>query len=91
MTATQTPAGGHAADENATPPSSEREAPTAPPAGHANDDAFCSDCLSLMIEDDGAGHLCPACDVHGDCEDFPCSGYDGSTCVLNAPLGSRSA
>lgn len=54
-------------------------------------DAFCEDCLSLMVEDNGAGHLCPACDEHpsSDCgSGFPCSGFDGKPCVLNAPLGS---
>lgn len=53
-------------------------------------DAFCADCETLMIEDNGAGHLCPVCDTHpaSDCGDnFPCSGFDGKPCVLNARAG----
>ncbi len=59
-------------------------------------DAFCAECGSLMVNDAGAGHLCPACDQHpiSDCgSDFPCSGEDlhlrdGShrPCVLNRPI-----
>lgn len=55
-------------------------------------DAFCAECLSLMVEDNGAGHLCPVCDDHlsSECEGgFPCSGFDGKPCVLNTPLGTR--
>lgn len=54
--------------------------------------AFCSECESLMVADDGAGYLCPACDSHEDCTDFPCSGEQGLRavipCVLNRPLGT---
>lgn len=39
---------------------------------------YCADCHAqgreqLMIKDRDAGHLCPVCDVHDDCSDFPCS------------------
>lgn len=52
---------------------------------------YCADCTSrgidtVMVNDDGAGYLCPVCDVHprGQCGNgFPCSGYDGKPCVLN--------
>lgn len=50
---------------------------------------YCADCEArgvdtAMLEDDGAGHLCPVCDVHDDCEDFPCSGEDGTRTPLCA-------
>lgn len=54
----------------------------------AETDAFCEDCLSLMVDDYGAGHLCPVCDAHPSCGEFPCSGGYGPPCVLNAPIGS---
>lgn len=52
---------------------------------------YCADCgeqgvETLMIEDNGAGHLCPIHDKHprGQCgNDFPCSGWDGRPCVMN--------
>lgn len=47
---------------------------------------YCADCNARMVDDDGAGDLCPVCDVHprGQCGNgFPCSGYDGKPCVLN--------
>jgi len=54
-------------------------------------DALCSECSTLMVEDRGAGHLCPVCDDHPiwDCGTaFPCSGLPGlreiDPCVLNA-------
>lgn len=59
---------------------------TTPPLTAEHEDAFCANCLSLMVEDHGAGHLCPVCDEHDDCDDFPCSGFDGDACVLNQPL-----
>lgn len=61
-------------------------------SGQGAMDAFCSTCNSLMVEDDGAGYLCPACDAHPSTacgQAFPCSGLDGSPCALNAPIGSR--
>lgn len=50
-------------------------------------DAFCSECLSLMVDDHGAGHLCPVCDEHDDCDTAPCSGdAELGPCALNKPL-----
>ncbi len=55
-----------------------------------HEDATCADCGSLMVDDHGSGHLCPACDQHDDCDGFPCSGTHrvSDPCVLNKPLGS---
>lgn len=42
-----------------------------------------------MVEDNGAGELCPSCDWHDDCGDFPCSGEPGTRtplCVLRADI-----
>jgi hypothetical protein len=37
-----------------------------------------------MSTDSDAGALCPRCDAHDDCADFPCTGDDEVTCTLRA-------
>lgn len=55
-------------------------------------DIYCAECEAegretVMVEDNGAGHLCPIHDAHptAECGDeFPCSGFDGKPCALNS-------
>jgi hypothetical protein len=46
---------------------------------------YCADCDAEMVEDHGAGWLCPVCDEHNpnECGIFACSGVDGGRCALN--------